>query len=202
MMFNRFRDWNCSSPIRDSIERKGLKVIDPGEGRSGGYIDSVLQYYGASRRCVRDLRSCCCSTENLFGSRNCRMSVRQQDQGLELHPTIDTSVVWLHVHRFDLSTLNNQSISLRSVLAKDCSRVKLQVQLTRELASWVTQEADATALLLVQGFAPGIDTTGESQLVSILVSLVLRVYNWTYTNASFTATTKTLPASFNLEDAM
>jgi hypothetical protein len=72
--------------------------------------------------------------------------------------TANTSVVGLDVDVGDLSILDHEGVSLASVVSQDGCGVELNIEGTGEAAVRVTEEANATALVCVERFAPGIHT--------------------------------------------
>ena len=59
-------------------------------------------------------------------------------------PTIDTSVVWLHMRLLNLAIVDEQSVALRSRLPEYGSSIEGEVKLGGEVSAGVTQEADLT----------------------------------------------------------
>lgn len=77
------------------------------------------------------------------------------DENLLRSTLVDGCVVRLRVHRLDLTVLSDDSVALRSVLAKDGGALEEQVELLGELAVWVTEEADAALAAGIEGLGPG-----------------------------------------------
>lgn len=67
---------------------------------------------------------------------------------------LDTSVVWLNKFGEDLSTLNKESVTLATVVAKDCLAVEVEAECLGEGSGWVGDEADAALSLWVKGLTP------------------------------------------------
>lgn len=70
--------------------------------------------------------------------------------------TAKTSVVRLDIDIGDLSILDYQGISLAPVGSQDGCSVELNIESAGEAAIRVTEKADATALVCIEGFAPGV----------------------------------------------
>lgn len=78
----------------------------------------------------------------------------------EAEHTIRTNIVRLDMNRLNLPTLDDNRISLASVRAEEGGRGELEVPGTGEVAAGVAEEADATALVGVEGFTPGVHAWG------------------------------------------
>jgi len=118
--------------------------------------------------------------------------------------TIDTSVVRLDMCTLDLAILGNDSVALATIIAEQGGTVKLDVPRASEVAGRVAEEADATGLILVERLGPCFHAVGffclSAQFGLGLLSVIV-LSGVTYTNASLTDTTNTLPAlvRFGLE---
>lgn len=111
--------------------------------------------------------------------------------------TCQAGVVRLNGDLDHLSILSGNGVTLAAMVARDGSGVKCHVPRLGELSGRVGDEADTTSLVLIQGLAPCI---GAEAMFSSDLGIGGGLFS--YTQASLTATTKTLPAVFNLSLAM
>lgn len=69
--------------------------------------------------------------------------------------TIGTDIVGLNVNALDLTTFDNESVALATIVAEEGGRGELDVQSTAEGTAGVGEEADAAGLVSVERLAPG-----------------------------------------------
>ena len=117
-----------------------------------------------------------------------------------------SNIVRLDVNLLHLAVLNHDGITLASVCAQEGCSWEFEVQGAGELSALVTKEADSAAFVFIKLLAPCVHT--ERFLVSTVVRISYTMdgekehhakARRTYTKASLTETTKTLPASLSLE---
>lgn len=56
--------------------------------------------------------------------------------------TIHTSVVWLNMSGLDLSVLDDQGVTLGTILTEDCGALEGELEILGELAGRIAEETD------------------------------------------------------------
>jgi hypothetical protein len=80
-------------------------------------------------------------SQHLLSSRDCILLELEVQLKRGLH-TINAGVVGLNEGLLHLTVLNEEGVTLASLVAKDGSTVKIEIQGLGERASWVTNEAE------------------------------------------------------------
>lgn len=103
-----------------------------------------------------------------------------------------SSVIWLDVDADELSVLGDSGESLASVGAEHWCSWEFEVEGADELAGGITEETNTGALVGIKGLAPRVHAGHCQRWTRDVI-----VGGQTYTKASLTEMTKTLPASLS-----
>lgn len=99
------------------------------------------------------------SPEDFVGGGDCDMSATSSGNSRSAGKlTTDADVIWLDIHRLDLAVLDYQRVPLAALVAQDGRSIEFDIERTCKCTGWVSEEADTTALVRVEGLCPSTHT--------------------------------------------